>query len=178
MASYGSKAGGGGAAIQAQSGGAPQLDSDLIRRANSAGIMVDYGDAGVRQYNRHIDEINAMDLTPQEREQAISQLHSLMTAQLEAESKSFGPYSYGVGPARFDRNKMMQNENKAANARQEVRSFMNGLQDAQKKKVREREQKALSDAAKKALDSGALEFTVNGTTWRRKTRRSKSFTAE
>jgi hypothetical protein len=52
-----------------------------------------------------------------------------------------------------------------------------GLQDAQKKKVREREQKALSDAAKKALESGALEFTVNGTTWRRKTRRSKSFTA-
>lgn len=41
-----------------------------------------------------------------------------------------------------------------------------------------REQKELTTAMKNALESGALEFTVNGTMWRRKTRRAKSFTAD
>ena len=68
--------------------------------------------------------------------------------------------------------------NKAANARQDVSNFMNELKREQTRKARERENKALTTAMKNALESGALEFTVNGTTWRRKTRRAKSFTAD
>ena len=170
--SSGENAGGGSA------NAAPALDKDLIERANGAGTFVDYGDAGVRQYNRHIEEINGMDMTVDEKTQAINKLHSLMTAQLEAESKAFSPYSYGVGPARFDRNKMMKAEDRAASARAEVSGFMNDLKRAQERKAREREQKEHTTAMKNALESGALEFTVNGTTWRRKTRRAKSFTAD
>ena len=157
---------------------APSLDAELIRRANAAGTFVDYGDAGVRQYNRMIDEINGMDLTAEEKRDAITRAHALMTAQLEAESKSFSPYSAGVGPARFDKQKMQRAADKAAGARAEVSAFMQGLRQEQTRKVRAREQQALTDAMKQAIESGALEFTVNGTTWRRKTRRSKSFTAE
>lgn len=160
------------------SNGAPALDRDLINRANAAGTFVDYGDAGVREYNRHIDEINGMDMTADERTTAINQLHSLMTAQLEAESKALSPYSMGVGPARFDRNKMLKAEDKAANARAEVSGFMNDLKRTQERKAREREQKALTDAMLNALNTGALEFTINGTTWRRKSRRGKTFTAD
>lgn len=160
------------------SNGAPALDRDLINRANAAGTFVDYGDAGVREYNRHVDEINGMDMTADERTSAINRLHSLMTAQLEAESKALSPYSMGVGPARFDRNKMLKAEDKAANARAEVSGFMNDLKRTQERKAREREQKALTDAMLSALNTGALEFTINGTTWRRKSRRGKTFTAD
>lgn len=170
--------GGGGGGISVQQNDAPALDRELIRKANAAGTFVDYGDAGVRQYNGHIKEINGMDMTAEEKTQAINKLHSLMTNQLEAESKALSPYSYGVGPARFDRNKMMKAEDKAANARAEVSAFMNGLKRTQERKAREREQKALTDAMNNALNTGALEFTVNGTTWRRKTRRGKTFTAD
>lgn len=156
---------------------APALSAELVRRANAAGTFVDYGDAGVRQYNKHVDEINGMDMTADERTTAINKLHSLMTAQLEAESKAFSPYSMGVGPARFDRNKMSKAEDKAANARAEVSGFMNDLKRTQERKAKEREQKALTDAMLNALNTGALEFTVNGTTWRRKTRRAKTFTS-
>lgn len=181
MGGRGSKSGkakGGSATSTSSSNGAPALDRELIRRANAAGTFVDYGDAGVRQYNRHIEEINGMDMTADEKTTAINNLHSLMTAQLEAESKAFSPYSMGVGPARFDRNKMMKAEDKAANARKEVSDFMNGLKRTQERKIREREQKALTDAMLNALNTGALEFTINGTTWRRKSRRGKTFTAD
>ena len=167
-----------GNAANSSNNGAPTLDKELIRRANGAGTFVDYGDAGVREYNKHIEEINGMELTADEKKTAINQLHSLMTKQLEAESKSFTPYSAGVGPARFNREKMERAGNKAANARQDVSNFMNELKREQDRKARERENKALTTAMKNALESGALEFTVNGTTWRRKTRRAKSFTAD
>ena len=94
-----------GNAANSSNNGAPTLDKELIRRANGAGTFVDYGDAGVREYNKHIEEINGMELTADEKKTAINQLHSLMTKQLEAESKSFTPYSAGVGPARFNREK-------------------------------------------------------------------------
>lgn len=157
------------------SNGAPALDRDLINRANAAGTFVDYGDAGVREYNRHVDEINGMDMTADERTTTINKLHSLMTAQLEAESKALSPYSMGVGPARFDRNKMLKAEDKAANARAEVSGFTNDLKRTQERKAREREQKAFSDAAMKAIKNGDLSFTVNGETWVRKTRRGNNF---
>lgn len=73
---------------------------------------------------------------------------------------------------------MTKAEDRAASARAEVSGFMNDLKRAQERKAREREQKELTTAMKNALESGALEFTVNGTTWRRKTRRAKSFTAD
>ena len=156
---------------------APQLDADLIRRANAAGTFIDYGDAGVREYNKLTSEINGMDMTASEKTQAISKLHSLMTNQLEAESKALTPYSMGVGPARFNSNKMSKAGDKAVNARAEVSRFMNELKQEQERKAKEREKRELTNAYHNAIEKGLLEFTVNGTTWRRKTKRAKSFTA-
>ena len=168
---------GAGAATQTETNTAP-FDNDLIRRANAAGTFVDYGDAGVRQYNRLSDEINGMDLTDEEKRNAISQLHGLIENQLEAESHSFSPYSYGVGPARFNAKKIQSASDKASKAEAKVNTFMEGLRQEQRAKKLQNENNALADAARKALADGALEFTVNGQTWRRKTRRAKSFTAD
>lgn len=157
------------------SNGAPALDRDLINRANAAGTFVDYGDAGVREYNRHVDEINGMDMTSDERKAAYSQLHTLTENQLKAESQARGAYAAGMGPARFDRQAIQRNQSKALSASDEVRSFMDGLRRSQEVKVKEREQKAFSDAAMKAIKNGDLSFTVNGETWVRKTRRGNNF---
>lgn len=172
------KARGGSAASTSSSNGAPALDRELIRRANDAGTFVDYGDATNRQYNKNVDEIKDMDMTADERKAAYSQLHTLTENQLKAESEARGAYAAGMGPARFNRQAIQRNQSKALSANDEVRSFMDGLRRSQEKKAKEREQKALTDAMLNALNTGALEFTINGTTWRRKSRRGKTFTAD
>lgn len=170
--------GAGGSATVTERNESQPFDTDLIRRANAAGTFVDYGDAGVRQFNRLSDEINGMDMTEYEKSDAISKLHGLIENQLEAESKSFSPYSYGVGPARFNAQKMRSAADKAAKAETQVTTYMEGLRQEQRAKKRQAENNSLADAARKALAEGALEFTVNGQTWRRKTKRAKSFTAD
>ena len=166
---------GGGAASTSSSNGAPALDRDLIRRANEAGTFVDYGDSTSRQYNKNVDEIKDMDMTADERKAAYSQLHTLTENQLKAESQARGAYAAGMGPARFDRQAIQRNQSKALSASDEVRSFMDGLRRSQEVKAKEREQKAFSDAAMKAIKNGDLSFTVNGETWVRKTRRGNNF---
>ncbi len=170
--------GGGGGGISAQQNNAPELDRELIRKANEAGTFVDYGDATSRQYSKNADEIKNMDMTDDERESAYAELHTLTENQLKAEAQARGAYAAGVGPARIDRQTIQRNKSKALSASDDVRSFMDGLRRSQEKKSKEREQKALSDAMMNALNTGALEFTVNGTTWRRKSRRGKTFTAD
>ena len=176
--SSGKAGSGASAASTSGSNGAPALDRELIRRANDAGTFVDYGDATSRQYSKNIDEIKNMDMTADERKAAYSQLHTLTENQLKAESEARGAYAAGMGPARFNRQAIQRNQNKALSANDEVRSFMDGLRRSQEKKAKEREQKALTDAMLNALNTGALEFTINGTTWRRKSRRGKTFTAD
>ena len=156
-------------------GSAPELDKELIKRANAAGIMVDYGDAAQRAYAKRVQEISEMDMTSAERKAAYNELHSLTEAQLTAESKSLSPYSMGVGPARFDRDKMRQNADKAADARNRVELFMSGLRKQQSQKTKEKEQKAMTSAITKAQKSGSLEFTLNGKTYFRTSKNSGSW---
>lgn len=127
------------------------------------------------EYDKNVDEIKGMDMTADERKAAYSQLHTLTENQLKAESQARGAYAAGMGPARFDRQAIQRNQSKALSASDEVRSFMDGLRRSQEKKTKEREQKAFSDAAMKAIKNGDLSFTVNGETWVRKTRRGNNF---
>ena len=156
----------------------PSLDKDLIRRANEAGMAVDYGDSTSRMYEKNANEILGMDLSDDKKTSALKELHSLTETQLDAEAKSKSPYSYGMGPARFNANKIRQNADKAVTARGDVDRYMNKLRDDQRKAAQRRENQALTNAMKQAIDSGALEFTHNGTTWVRGNRRSRKFTAK
>lgn len=148
------------------------LDKNLIDRANAAGTFVDYGDSTNRQYNSNIDEIKNMDLTDTEKQSAYDTLYDLTTKQLEAEAQSLSPYSMGVGPARFDRNKMIRNADNAIEAREKTNTFMNNLRREQTKKTTEREQRALNTAVTNATNSGKLEFTHNGKSYFRTSKSS------
>lgn len=155
----------------------PALNSDLVRRANDASVIFDAGDATVRQYNSNVDEIRGMDLTDAEKADAIRDLHSLTEKQLRAEGEARSPYAGGMGPARFNQRQVSRNADKAAQARQDTQNFMNNLRKDQKQKAKQREARGLKSALDQAIASGALEFTYNGQTWTRKSKRSKTFTA-
>ena len=168
--------GGGGGTTTVQTGEAPALDHKLIRRANEAGTVVDYGDSTARQYQKNVDEIKNMDLTDTERKDAYNTLHQLTEAQLTAEASARGQYAPGMGLARFNKAQMSRNADNAVNAKAKVDSFMDNLRSAQKKKAAQKENNAMMEAMNKAIREGALSFTVNGKTYTRKSTRSKTFT--
>lgn len=163
---------GGSAANTSSSNGAPALDRELIRRANDAGTFVDYGDATSRQYSKNIDEIKNMDMTDDERKEAYSKLHELTEKQLKAESQARGAYAAGMGPARFDKQAIQRNQNKAVAAGDDVRLYMNGLRKTQEKKAAQKETQSLSNSLGQAQKSGKLEATHNGKTYFRTSKSS------
>ena len=155
--------------------GVPELDKDLIRWANAAGLFVDYGDSALSTYKSRVEEIQSMDLTDTEKRDAIEKLHQLTTAQLEAESKSFSPYSMGVGPARFDANKMRKASDKAVKAKGETDSYMNSLRESQRQKKAKAETQNLTSAIRKAQDSGSLETSYGGKSYFRTSKNSSTW---
>lgn len=157
------------------SNGAPELDRNLIRRANEAGFATDIGDVTVRQYNRNVDEINATVLSDSDKAEAIARLHQLTNAQLEAESSVINPLATGRGVARFDRQAVRTTGDKALDARRDVREFMESVHAKERDTIAKRAQQAMTTAMSNALANGSLEFTVNGATYRRKSKRSRSF---
>ena len=145
--------------------GEPQLDEELIRRANAAGTVVDFGDSTARQYKNNVDEIRNMDLTDDETED-----------QLRAEAGSLSPYSMGVGPARANTTKIRQNADKAVQARQNTRNYMDKLREDQNKKKKAKANQDRVTALQKAQANGDLSVTINGETWTRTSKRSKTWT--
>lgn len=155
-------------------GEAPALSKDLVRRANAAGTVVDYGDSTSSAYARNVEEIKGFDMTASERKEAYSTLHSLTENQLRAEAKAVSPYT--SGPARFNKAQVSRNAESAASARQKTNSYMDSLRKADSAKKKAASAKSFNDAFTSAYRSGVLEFTYNGETYRRKSKKSKTFT--
>ena len=160
---------------QAKAGGtAPSLNNELVRRANEASVT-DLGDITTRRYNRNVDEINATVLSDKEKADAIKTLHELTEKQLRAEATAINPIATGRGVARFDRQLVRTTGDKALDARQNVKEFMDSVHAKERETIAKRRQQEMTSAMSKAISSGALEFTVNGATYRRKSKRAKSF---
>ena len=162
-------------AAEAAKNAVPALDKALVERANAAGIFVDYGDATSREYQRNVEEIKGMDLTDDEKTAAIKELHALTEDQLKAEAQARSPYSMGVGPARFNAERMRQRGDRAVRAGAETENYMNNLRREQRQKAQRAENQRLTNAVQKAIEAGDLEFTYKGETWVRANRRSKTF---
>lgn len=158
----------------AGAGKVPILSKDLVRRANEASVT-DIGDITTRQYKRNIDEINATVLSDIEKADAISKLHTLTEAQLKAEASTINPLATGRGVARFDRQLVRTTGDQALDARREVKEFMDTVHAKERETIAKRKQQAMTSAMTKALSSGALEFTIDGAKYRRKSKRAKSF---
>lgn len=125
--------------------------------------------------NSLIDSAICSTLSDSERENALSKLYDLTTKQLEAEARTENPYATGRGVARFDRQLARARGDDAVYARVKVEEHMREVRDLNLSNQRKAHQQAIETATKNALESKALEYTVNGVTYRRKSTRSKTF---
>lgn len=157
-------------------GSAPSLDKKLVERANAAGIAVDFGDSTTRQYNSNVSEIQKMDLSSSEKKEAINKLHTLTENQLRAEGNARNPYSMGEGVARPNARQMSKNADKRVAEAQKVKDFMGDLRKKQEKKKKEAASQRLAEGLQKAMKAGDLTVTIDGVTYKRSSKRSKSFT--
>ena len=153
---------------------APELNKKLIQQANEASVT-DIGDITLRQYNRNVDAIKATVLSDTDKSEAITKLHELTEKQLEAEASAINPLATGRGVARFDKQLVRTTGDKALDARRDVNEFMDTVRAKERETIAKRKQQAMTSAMSNALSSGALEFTVDGVTYRRKSKRAKSF---
>ena len=99
---------------------APQLDSELVEKANDAGLFENPGNETSREYARNVEEINGADMTDSEKRVAYERLHKLTEDQLRAEAESRTPNS-------------KKNAGKAA---KKTRDFMNEVREFVKSKRR------------------------------------------
>ena len=174
MGGRGSAGGKGGAAGEGLSfGGAPALDTNLVRRANAAGAFVDYGDATAREYQKNVGAINASALSASEKSAAIKELHTLTENQLRAESKAVSPYTSGV--ARFNKTQVERNAETAATARAKTNNFMKNLQNKSAEITKKTESANLATALSNASKAGQLEVKVGNKTYYRKRKNSSSW---
>ena len=164
----------GGATVTERSS-TPKLDNSLIRRANEASVT-DIGDMTQRQYQRNLADIAEYSfLSSDEKKTAVDKLHELTTKQLEAEAKIENPLAQGRGVGRFDRQLARASGDTAVYARVKVEEYMRSVRDKNDENRRAAHQKAIVDGARNAIEHGALEYTANGVTYRRKSTRAKSF---
>lgn len=150
------------------------LNADLIRHANNSSLM-DMGDNINREYQRNIGEINKLNLTSKEKQDAIAKQMRLSTEALALQAKAVNPYT--SGPARLTTaQKTGSAIQSVANKRAEIASHMDSLkrQSAQNNKMDSN--KRLLSAMRNAIQNKQLTFVIDGKTYTRKTLRGKTFT--
>lgn len=161
-----------------KSGAKRELDKAQISRANAQGSnFYDAGSAIARKYDKEYDEIGTLNLSDKEKAEARDKIYEYSSAELKARQGYVDLYT--AGPAR----KVSGSDkafDKSYNISKEHNSYMNSLRNksannalAEKKKVFT---SAFDAEVSKANSTGSREITVNGKTWFRTTKTSKTWT--
>lgn len=146
------------------------LSRQDIRRANDASIM-DMGDNIKRTFERYAKEVDELSLSDKRKSEAVNELAKLSTQALKDAAKAVSPYV--SGPARLTAaQKTGSAADRAAISRAQVDGYMKKLRQESANNAKANESKKLASALGDAQKRGALEVTVNGTTYRRKRRNS------
>lgn len=151
----------------------PVLDFHLVQRANGASALGNAGDIISRAYKRNVAEINGTQLSKSEKSAAIGEQKRLSESALRTTANN--PSVYTTGRARTGNAESSRRGDAIAKANAAVDSHMRQVRRDAEKASRQRAKERRAAAVKKALDSGALSFTLDGVTYARKTRRSRSF---
>lgn len=151
-----------------------ELDKELIRHANNTSFMYEAGDAINRQYQKHINTIQELELTDIEKTEAYSKLHELTTNLLSAQSKSVSPYVSGRGG--INPNQVRKNADTVSRRSAEVTDYVNSLIRKSTTNIKKQKEQRFFDGLKKADEKGLLEVTIDGETWRRSRKNSKTWT--
>lgn len=149
------------------------LDTVKIERANGASALGNAGDRLQRTFERNISEIRSLELTNEQKKEAIKTQKELVTNTLEIIAKNPNPYGAGYGPARINTKKANQGADKIANAENSIETHMNSLRRISSLNKNAQETSNLAEALKKATSAGELTVTVNNKTYYR-TRKNSS----
>ena len=155
-----------------------ELDATQIDRANTQGSnFYEAGTAIKNAYDREYDEIENLNISDEEKSDARNKIYEYSSAELEARQKYFDVYT--AGPAR-----KVPGSDKALDKSQKIRgeheNYMASLRDKSSKNTykaqKEKEAELFRKAGAEADKTGAREITVNGETWFRTTKTSKTWT--
>ncbi len=150
------------------------LNNRLVGRANAMSVLADDGDRINRKYERNVAEINGMSLSDADKKDAISEQRALAENALRVYIDNPNPYA--IGPARFDVAKARRGAEKAAFAEAALGAHMKELRKRQAKLSAAAKQKSRAEMVQDALSRGDMSVVIDGVTWVRKTKRSRSFT--
>lgn len=151
------------------------LDSTLVMRANGASALGNAGDIISRAYKRNVDEIRGSALSFGEKTSAIREQKRLSEAALRTTADN--PNVYSTGRARTGNAESSRRGDAVVKANAAVDSHMRQVRRDAEKAGRQRAKERRAAVVKRALDSGALEFTFEGVRYVRKSKRSRSFTS-
>ena len=150
------------------------LDRNLIRRANDASFVSDGGDRINRTYKRNVAEINSMALSNEEKRTAINEQRVLAEAALKAIAENPNPFV--TGRARLNTTKTRNGADKKLSAENALSVNLSKYREQSDRRVKEQKQKQRVEIIQAALKRGDLSVVIDGVTWARKTKRSRSFT--
>lgn len=139
-------------------------------------FFYDAGESINTEYKDNVRRIVGLDLiSDSDKRDAIKRQHELATAALQAQAEA--PSWAVTGRANLNVRASNSATQKAMTARGDMTEHVNSLIITSKTNVVAARNNARKIAVENALATGALEFTVNGETWRRSSKRSKTFQA-
>lgn len=156
------------------SGSSRALDSKLISRANAASPLADAGNRINREFEQNIAEIKSMSLSDAGKKSAISEQGALADTALKVHAENPNPFA--TGRARINAVKAHSGANKAASAETALSTHMKSLRRQQAESTAKAKQESRAEIIQNALANGDMSVVIDGVTWERKTKRSRSFT--
>lgn len=166
---------GGGGSKLSKNGNGQDLDKAKVNRANGASALGNAGDRIQRTYSENVKEIGTLNLTDQQKKEAIAKQRELATKTLDTIANNPNPYGAGYGPARINTKRASQGADKIASAENSISSHMKELRKTSSKNTKAQETKSLSDALSGAISRGDLSVTFNGKEYYRTRKNSNTW---
>lgn len=149
------------------------LDSKLISWANASSPLADAGNRINREFERNIAEIKSMSLSDVGKKDAISEQRSLAENALKVHAENPNPFA--IGRARINAAKAHSAADKAASAEAALNTHMKRLRRQQAESTAKAKRESRAEIIQDALANGELSVVIDGVTWTRKTKHSRSF---
>lgn len=164
----------GGRGATSASGRRYSLGSSLVERADGASALGNAGQMIEKRHSRYLGEIDGMTLSAQEKEGAKARITELAVEALTETASN--PSWTRTGRARIDAGKSKAGADRVAKANNAMDRYVDSLREKDESNRAEAARKRRASAIERAIAAGELSVTIDGKTYVRKSRRSKSFT--
>lgn len=149
------------------------LDTALVTRANGSSVLGNAGDRVNRTYERNVSEIEKMDLSNADKSAAIAEQRRLASDALRTMVENPNPFA--TGRARVNRAKSIAGADKVSRSEAAIEGHMDAIRKKAKSNSKERSRKSSAQIIQQALADGKMSVVIDGKTYVRKSKRSKSF---